>query len=161
MKKIDTTISTDTLWRSWLEELIEKDLGKFLIQQNEIQFLLTSIIILRIYSKGLLDKELKKELQKSTLGKLIKFFQTCAQQGIEEAELLRGLKEYNSLRNKLVHYFLESLCNIKIDKVPSLKTKEIYLKKLKIKEAMEIGEKILSKLFSIFSEGKKNFSLGK
>lgn len=160
MKERNTKISKETLFRSWLEDLIKKELGDFLIQQNEIQFLLTRIIRIRAVSRGLLDEKLIKKLERSTLGLLIDFYKICVNSKIEEGDLAKELEKYNSLRNKLVHHFLEIFSEVKIDKVPSPENKEEYLKKLNINEPLEIGKRIIPKLFSIIEENKKsNFKL--
>lgn len=77
------------------------NLGKFVIQQNEIQSLLTAIILIRTVSGGLVNKKLIEWLEGSTLGNLIKIYQLCIRR--KEVDLLMDFKNYNSRRKGLIH----------------------------------------------------------
>lgn len=77
---------------------INSEYGKFIIQTNEVQWLLG----LQILSRSLNPKdELKNDLEKLTLGALINTFRICAH--ASEEKVIKLLIGYNKARNALAH----------------------------------------------------------
>ncbi len=101
--------SVDVLKRHLKELETNPKMGKFVIQQSEIQRLLFSLIFYRLAPHPINDawvkknKKLIEQIPDYTLGKLCQIYQPCTNQIIDEIKLLNKLKCYNNRRNKLVH----------------------------------------------------------
>lgn len=68
--------------------------GEFIIQTNEVQFLLSFIVLKRT---SLPDKKYIEDLEKSELGILIKLFQACGNKTPQMFELMLNLKSTTRL----------------------------------------------------------------
>lgn len=117
---------------------IEPELGSFVIQQNDIQNLLTYLVIQRGKNYNLIDKKWIEELEKSTLGKVIKFYQLSANKVSEEIKLIGKLKRYNKIRNSLIHNKME--------------LNDYQLNEDILKESKKLGTEILEILNKLITE---------
>lgn len=100
--------------------------GKFIIQTNEIQFYLSTLILLRTTQ----DKKISKYLEGLTFGNLINCFRICAKNPIELA-FADCLDLYNRSRNALAHKMYSQKKLTEIDCETSIKLGEKFLIKLK------------------------------
>lgn len=170
MKNSSTTFSPQTLLRAYVKSLLTKDLGEFVFQQAEIEFLLTILIEIRA---GLLDKKLKKTLEKLPLGGLVSSFKLVAQKTEEEKKLIKNLKKYVSRRNFLIHkitgWYLKiiksiSIKNLRQQRLPISTTLKGEIEKtLKLKKTLQLGDEILSSLGNLHLKeiSKIHSSIGK
>lgn len=117
------------------------DLGKFVIQQEEIQRLLFSLILCRLAPTSInLKKWLKKneklitQLSNSALGQLIKMYTPLT---TNEKALLNKLEDYRKRRNKLLHKSYEFRSGVTPD-----------LKRF-IEETMSVGNEIEKNLHKL------------
>jgi hypothetical protein len=150
-ENINTKVfSIDTLIKSLLLLLSRSVLGEFVIQQNEIQFLLTNLILLRANHHGLIDKEWRAKIEKFSLGNLIFVYKACAYQTIKEGNLVKNLEKYNSTRNKIIHR-LSELFHEEIKNVIITKSKEIRKPEILV-SVFELGKKIKADLIDILKE---------
>ena len=101
--------------------------GQFIIQTNEVQFYLISLIFLRTI---LPSKKLKQYLERLTLGNLINCFRICVKNSVE-ASLVDGLEIYNNKRNALAHKMYTNKKLTETDCTLSIKLGEKLLTKLK------------------------------
>ncbi len=91
--------------------------GEFIIQSNEIQFYLVFFIKLTATK---INKKFSKDIESSTLGTLISYFQLCIKTD-DEKLLIGGLLKYNESRNSLAHKMFtnkrltESECKVSIE----------------------------------------------
>lgn len=75
--------------------------GELVIQTNEIQVALSYLIFSR---SGLPDDDFRVYVfERATLGQLVVIFPLIGILNQEEKNLLRQLKEYNKIRNRLAH----------------------------------------------------------
>ncbi|MFA6077326.1 MAG: hypothetical protein WC735_04620 [Candidatus Paceibacterota bacterium] len=115
--------------RRMVERTIEKEnskYGKFIIQTNEVQLCLVSLIHLRSFYPV---ESLEEQLERLELGNLITCFRICVK-NIPELALVDSLKSYKDKRNKLAHKMFT-------DK--KLTTKEC-------ESAIELGNKLIDEL---------------
>jgi len=74
--------------------------GRFIVQTNEVQLLLGLQILSRSPNP---NDELKRNLERLTLGSLINTFRICAYATPDEERILNLLVKYNEARNALAH----------------------------------------------------------
>ncbi|MFA5779015.1 MAG: hypothetical protein WC947_02650 [Elusimicrobiota bacterium] len=86
---------------------IAPDLGKFAIQQNEVQDKLCFLIKTRGMRNNLIDKKWCESIENVPLGVLIASYQLCANKVDKEKKLLDYLKKYKIKRNDLIHKKLD------------------------------------------------------
>lgn len=118
------------------------ELGKFTIQQAEIQILLMSLIIYRLMGRNLnkewLDKNEKmlEKISTSSLGQLLQLYEPHSNKAnIDEVDLYKNLKNYKETRNKIIHPKNRSLKNLRNLATQAFqKGEEIKIKLLKILE---------------------------
>jgi hypothetical protein len=149
-KNINTKFSIDSLIKAFVTIVGKSLLGEFLIQQNEIQFLLNNLILVRATKHGLIDKKWIAEIESSSLGDLIFVYKACAYQTIKEGNLIKNLEKYNSGRNKIIHR-LHELFHEEVEKVMIRKPKEIGKPEILVL-TFELGEKIKTDLIDILKE---------
>ena len=118
-------------WDKQTRILRDSKYGQFVIQTNEVQLHLISLIFLRT---TLPSKKLKQYLERLTLGNLINCFRICVKNSVE-LSLTDDLETYNEKRNTLVH---KMYTNKKLTETDC---------KLSIK----LGEKLLTKLKSLIN----------
>lgn len=127
-KIIETMISQQRIVRN-------SKYGEFIIQSNEVQFYLVFFIKLTATK---INKKLSKDVEGSTLGTLINYFQLCIKTE-DEKLLIGGLLKYNESRNSLAHKMFtdkmltERECNVSIELGDTLLTilKELIAQKVK------------------------------
>jgi len=109
-KESQTHFSVDAMKRHLEALKTHPELGKFVIQQYEIQELLFSIILHRLAEKNLntewLNKNEKilKKLSDSTLGQLCNFYKPYINKvDVDETKLYEKLNKYIKKRNELMH----------------------------------------------------------
>jgi hypothetical protein len=149
-KNKNTKFSVNSLIRALLLSLNKTLLGDFIVQQNEIQFLLTSLILLRLKKHGLIDKKWIERMETFSLGKIIFIYKTCASQTIKERNLVKNLENYNSGRNKIIHKLFE-MFHEEVKKVKSTQTKKIGKLKILV-QSLGLGEKIKTDLIDLLEE---------
>lgn len=86
------------------------EFGKFLIQQNFIQFELAKLMLLR---SKYLDKGFIKKIEEQTLGNLIGLYKICWNSNKTENRLIEILEQYNKSRNAIVHRMIEGILDDK------------------------------------------------
>ena len=101
--------------------------GQFIIQTNEVQFYLTSLILLRTI---LPSKKLRQYLERLTLGNLINCFRICVRSS-NELSLTDFLESYNEKRNALAHKMYTNKKLTETDCESSIKLGEKLLTELK------------------------------
>jgi len=149
-ENINVKVFTETLTKIFVVLLVKSGLGEFLIQQNEIQFLLTNLILVRATKHGLIDKKWIKKIESSSLGDLIFIYKACAYQTIKEGNLIKNLEKYNSGRNKIIHR-LHELFHKEVEKVMITKPKEIGKPEILVL-TFELGKKIKVDLIHLLTE---------
>ena len=129
-EKEDTKYIKELLVKRMIEQtriLRHSKYGQFIIQTNEVQFYLISLIFLRTI---LPSKKLKQYLERLTLGNLINCFRICVKNSVE-ASLVDGLEIYNNKRNALAHKMYTNKKLTETDCKLSIKLGEKLLTKLK------------------------------
>jgi hypothetical protein len=134
-KKSPFIVSKEAIIKVITESEIYPEIGKFIKQQSKIQWLLASLIFYRLapesnrYEWILKNKNLLKNIASSTTGHLLEIYTPYSE---NEKIFLKKLKEYNKLRNELIHKFFP------------LKEETLNFKKEKeyINQTIKIGEEI-------------------
>lgn len=117
--------------------------GKFIIQVNQIQYLLICIIALRAYIPS---KKLLAQLEELTLGALIGGFRLCVKSKLE-LSLVQSLNLYKKSRDALAHRMFtakeltEKECELAIELGEELKT---YLEEAKGQEIKEWRARLIT-----------------
>lgn len=110
--------------------------GKFIIQANQIQYLIICVIALRAYMPS---KKLLAQLEELTLGALFENFRLCVKSKLE-LSLVQSLNLHKGSRNALAHRMftakelIEKECELAIELGEELET---YLEKVKEEEIKE------------------------
>jgi len=83
------------------DELIKRNskYGELIIQANEVQFFLTTLISLRSFTQ---TKKIKDRLERAQMGQLIHQLEICAKNQTE-ADLATSLEKYKEARDALAH----------------------------------------------------------
>jgi len=87
------------LFRSIAQEG-KNELERFLVQQNVIQYLLTSLVQMR---SGLINNEFINWIENAPLGTIINTYKICVRRNEVEKKLIEQLENYNKKRRNLVH----------------------------------------------------------
>lgn len=91
-------------------------IGEFIRDQWLVEIELVSLILDRGTRKGCIDETWFGKLASVSLGQKISFFQLCADKKDEES-LIDDLKNYNKIRNQIVHIMARKKINSSLDEL--------------------------------------------